>query len=188
MSTPMSAPISQKAPGVLAASTAAQVALAAPRARLSLRARGDLAPLNAALGLTLPTRIGDRADVDARQVICLGPDEWMIHAPESHAATIASACAAAYATLPHSLVDVSAREVTLVIDGPRAAELLALGCPRDMDSIPVGAGRRTAFDGVTVLLWRDGDNAFRMDVWNSFSGHVFDLLKTGCAELAAEAA
>ncbi|WP_238367254.1 sarcosine oxidase subunit gamma [Mesobacterium pallidum] len=182
----MSAPISQKAPGVLAASTAAEIALAAPCARLSLRARGDLAPLNAALGLTLPTRIGQVVPAGERQVICLGPDEWMIHAPSDDTAAIASACADAYATLPHSLVDVSAREVTLTIKGAHAAELLTIGCARDIDGIPVGEGRRTFFDGQTVILWRDGDTAFRMDVWNSFSGHVFDLLKTGCAELAAE--
>ena len=59
-------------------------------------------------------------------------------------------------------------------------------CPRNIDTIPPGAGRRTAFDGVTVVLWRDGETSFRMDVWNTFAPHVYDLLAIGCRELAAE--
>ena len=90
------------------------------------------------------------------------------------------------ASHPHSLVDVSGREVTLVIDGPRAAELLTIGCARDIEAIPVGQGRRTAFDNVTVILWRDAATVFRLDVWTSFAPHVAGLLDAGCRELAAE--
>lgn len=182
----MNAPNSAFTPSVLAESAAARVSLAAPRARLSLRARGDLAPLDAALGLTLPARIGRRASAGELQALCLGPDEWMLHAPEALLDGLKAACDGVYATLPHSLVEVSAREVTFTIDGPRAAELLTLGCPRDIASIAVGEGRRTVFDGASVILWRDGESSFRMDVWNSFAPHVFHLLDTGCRELAAE--
>ena len=89
---------------------------------------------------------------------------------------------------PHSLVDISAREVTLTIEGPKAAELLTLGCPRDIATIAPGEGRRTLFDGATVVLWRDAADRFRMDIWNSFAPHVAQLLQTGCKELAAEPA
>jgi heterotetrameric sarcosine oxidase gamma subunit len=60
---------------------------------------------------------------------------------------IVAACADVYRTRPHSLVDVSGRETTLVIDGPRAADLLTLGCPRDLNGIAVSEGRRTHLDG-----------------------------------------
>lgn len=183
----MNAPVSVFAPGVLAETAAARVSADTPRTRMSLRARGDLAPLEAALGLSLPRRIGLRAGAGGLEAICLGPDEWMLHGTEGEAARAAEACAGVYAQLPHSLVDVSGREVTFVIEGPRAAELLTLGCPRDIDGIAPGEGRRTLFDGATVLLWRDAGDRFRMDVWNSFAPHVFALLGTGCRELAAEA-
>ncbi|TFL18500.1 sarcosine oxidase subunit gamma [Jannaschia formosa] len=182
----MNAPLHSFEPSVLIETAAARVSRAAPGARLSLQARGDLPPLNAALGLDLPTRIGRRARAGALEAICLGPEEWMLHAPEAQAVEILSACAEVYASRPRSLVDVSGRETTFVIDGPRAAELLTLGCARDIDGIAVGEGRRTAFDGVTVILWRDGETSFRMDCWHSFAPHVQHLLEIGCRELAAE--
>lgn len=183
----MNAPISSFATRMQAESAAARVVTAAPGTRMSLRARGDLGPLETALGLTLPTRIGARASAGETEVLCLGPDEWVLRGPEAVAPQIAQACDGVYKTHPLSLVDISGRELTFVIDGPRAAELLTLGCARDLDTIAVGEGRRIAFDGATVVLWRDGENAFRMDVWHSFAHHLFLLLETGCRELAAEA-
>lgn len=172
--------------GTLAETRAARVSMAAPCGRLSLRARGDLAPLGAALGLSLPEKIGRRAASDLAEAICLGPDEWALRVSAGQVETVRAACADVYAGHPHSLVDVSGREVTFVIDGPRAADLLTLGCPRDIATIAVGDGRRTAFDGATVVLWRDGADSFRMDVWHSFAAHILALLETGCRELAAE--
>lgn len=156
------------APGV------AYVSLAAPVGRLVLRTRDP-----AAHGLDLPTRIGQRSGGDV-QILMLGPDEWAIQAADI------SAILAARPAHPHSLVDVSGREVTLLIDGPRAAELLTLGCARDIDAIPVGEGRRTICDGVTVVLWRDAAHRFRLDVWHSFVPHLLHLFIVGCKELAAE--
>lgn len=164
-----------------------RVSLAPPCARLSLRARGDLVPLDGALGLSLPERTGKRAAAGAVEVIRLGPDEWILHAPEAELPRLIDACAKVYAAHPHSLVDISGREVTYVIEGPAAAELLTIGCPRDPDSIAAGEGRRTVFDGVSVILWRDSATRFRLDCWQSFAPHVHSLLETGCRELAAEA-
>lgn len=182
----MNAPVSSFTPGPLVETAAARVSVAVPCGRLSLRARGDLSPFATALGLTLPARIGTRTSAGEVEAICLAPDEWMIHAPEAQLSGLQSACAGLYDRHPHSLVDVSGRETTFVIDGPRAAELLTLGCPRDLDRLKPGEGRRTVFDGATVILWRDADNAFRMDVWHSFAPYLFHLLDTGCRELAAE--
>ena len=177
--------ISSLAPGVVVETSAARVSVLGGEGRLSLRARGDLAALNAALGLTLPDRIGRRAAAGAVEAIRLGPDEWTLLVAADAVAGVAAACAAAYAAHPHSLVDISGREVTLLIEGPKAVELLTLGCPRDIAAIPAGEGRRTLFDGASVVLWRDAADRFRIDVWNSFAGHVADLLETGCKELAA---
>ncbi|AZQ67077.1 sarcosine oxidase subunit gamma [Silicimonas algicola] len=182
----MNKPMSSE-PEVLAESAAVRVRLAKPCARLSLRARGDLAPLEAALGLSLPGKIGERCTGGELEALRLGPDEWMLHLPEGTVEGVLSSCAGVYETLPHSLVDVSGREVTFQIDGARATELLTLGMARDPESIAVGEGRRTNFDGVTVTIWRDADSAYRMDVWHSFAPHVLHLLETGCRELAAEA-
>ncbi|UXT51039.1 sarcosine oxidase subunit gamma family protein [Agrobacterium tumefaciens] len=184
MNMRVSSPIS----GTLAESKAARVSILPAQARLSLRARGDIASLGAALGLILPERIGARVSAGERQAVRLGPDEWTILAPAGEVGELIAACAGVYAGHPHSLVDISGREVTLLIEGPRAAELLTLGCARDIDTIAVGEARRTIFDGVTVVLWRDAEDRFRMDIWNSFLPHLGHLLETGCRELAAEIA
>ncbi|WP_174374511.1 sarcosine oxidase subunit gamma family protein [Agrobacterium tumefaciens] len=184
MNMRVSSPIS----GTLAESKAARVSILPTQGRLSLRARGDLTLLSAAIGLTLPDRIGTRAAAGEKQAVRLGPDEWTILAPEGELDGLKAACASVYASHPHSLVDICGREVTLLIEGCQAAELLTLGCARDIDTVPVGEARRTIFDGVTVVLWRDGEDRFRMDVWNSFVPHLGHLLETGCRELAAEIA
>lgn len=183
----MSTPISSLTPGIVAGTDAARVSVLPGEGRLSLRARAGLAALGKALGLKLPDRIGRRATSGKVEAIRLGPDEWTILAPADAVAGLCAACAAIYGDHPHSLVDISGREVTLLIEGPKAAELLTLGCPRDIATIAAGEGRRTLFDGASVVLWRDGDDRFRMDVWNSFADHVAHLLEIGCKELAAEA-
>ena len=57
-----------------------------------------------------------------------------------------------------------------------------------MRRIAPGTGCRTVFDEAQVILWRDGPEAFRLDVWRSFLPHVVALLETGMRELRAEAA
>ncbi|WP_295044572.1 sarcosine oxidase subunit gamma [uncultured Paracoccus sp.] len=153
----------------------------APALRLSLRvkpAHRDV--LGQALGLDLPTRVGDRAQAGDAQALCLGPDEWLITAPEG-----APLAAAPRAAVPHSLVDISDREITLHLSGPAVLDLLATCCPRNLAAMPVGSGARTLFDSATVILWRDGPADFRMDVWRSFAPHVRSLLTQAQAEIAA---
>ncbi len=174
-------------PGPLAESSAAAVTLLAPVGRFSLRAREtDVPALSKAIGVDLPRRIGSRASVGTTEALCLGPDEWQILTDEAAAPRLAEDCACIYAEAPHSLTDISDREITVRIEGPKAPELVTLGCPRDIDRIADGEGRRTLMDGASVVLWRDGAQSFRLDMWRSFAPHVIALLKTGCAELAAE--
>jgi sarcosine oxidase subunit gamma len=185
----MSIEISSLTPGVMIETAAAKVSVLPAQGRLSLRARGGIvAPLGIAFGLALPERIGRRATAGAVEAIRLGPDEWTILATVEDVARLTAACVALAAAHPHSLVDISGREVTLLVEGPKAAELLTLGCPRDIATIAPGEGRRTLFDGATVVLWRDTADRFRIDVWNSFASHIAQLRESGCRELAAELA
>ncbi|WP_102108662.1 sarcosine oxidase subunit gamma [Oceaniglobus roseus] len=157
-----------------------------PAARFSLRARPAQAEvLGRALGLTLPGRVGERTGEAGREAMCLGPDEWVILAPEEDGAAIVQALADAYGEAPHALADISDREIRFRVSGKGTLDLMAMGCPRDVSAIAPGRGARTVFDGATVVLWRDGEEDVRLDVWRSFAPHVRDLLETGRAELAA---
>ncbi|MFC3168885.1 sarcosine oxidase subunit gamma [Paracoccus fontiphilus] len=156
----------------------------APALRLSLRVKpAHRETLGRALGLDLPTRVGSRAAANGAEALCLGPDEWLIVAPEG--TDLASPARAAYADAPHSLVDISDREITLRLSGPAVLDLLAACCPRNIAAMPVGAAARTVFDSATVILWRDGPTDFRMDVWRSFAPHVRSLLTQVRTEIAA---
>ena len=183
----MTAHIDLSKAGILAESSAVRVALLPPVARFSLRAATpEQKALSKALGVPLPAKIGQCGRKGDIEILCLGPDEWTIIAPEYQAGTITDACAAIYAKTPHSLTEISDREVTVHITGPKASDLITIGCPRDLDQLPTGEARRTVFDGVSAVLWRDGDQDYRLDLWRSFAPHVIALLETGCAELAGE--
>ncbi|HSF92171.1 MAG TPA: sarcosine oxidase subunit gamma family protein [Paracoccaceae bacterium] len=155
-----------------------------PVAKFSVRCR-NAAGLSAALGFDLPANVRQRAGVDGREALCLGPDEWVLTAPEADKAAIIEACRAAYETTPHALVDISDREISVMIEGADAKTLLTVGCPRDLDKLAVGGGVRTLFDSAQVVLWRDAEDRFRMDVWRSFYPHVAELLVIANAEIGA---
>ena len=174
-------------PVAVTTSKVATVSLLAPIGRLSLRAGEAAVPaLSAAIGIELPRTIGRRSATGSTEGLCLGPDEWLVLADELVIPRLVTACAHVYFQWPHSVTEISDREVSVRVGGPMATDLLALGCPRDIERLCTGQGRRTVFDGVAVVLWRDAEESFRLDVWRSFAPHVIGLLETGCAELALE--
>src|SRR5262245_18664309 len=96
-------------------------------------------------GLALPTVACRAESSGGRAALWLGPDEWLLLAPAGEEDAVFAALENALAGLPHSLVDVTHRQVALGINGPSARELLASGCPLDLapDSYPVGMCTRT---------------------------------------------
>ena len=105
--------------------------------------------------------------------------------PRGRRAAIAEAFAAIRAETPHSLVDISDREITIAVEGARAEELLTAGCPIDLRRIAPGDAKRTILDTAQIVLLRDAPDRFRIEVWRSFAPHVEDLLHTVNAELAS---
>jgi sarcosine oxidase subunit gamma len=145
------------------------VALGAPLARYSLRAR-DAKVLGKLVGRKLPERIG----ASAGDTVCLGPDEWLVRAPEGSVLPEG-------AGLPLAVVDISERAVTLVLEGPRAQSVLQTGCPRDLGKFAVGEARRTVFEGVEMILLRTAPDRFELDVWRSFASHLHLALTKAAA-------
>jgi sarcosine oxidase subunit gamma len=127
--------------------------------------------------VTLPAA-ACRAELSGeRAALWLGPDEWLLVAPLAQSA-LALRIERALAGLPHSLVDVSHRQVALLLEGPHAATLLASGCALDLDvaAFPVGMCARTMLAKAEVLLWRTGALSFRLEVWRSFAPYVTQFL------------
>jgi len=153
--------------------------------KFSLRCRDQTRPdVAKALGISLPAAIGQTSQTGPRQAICLGPDEWMILCPEAERNDVAQASLALSQTVPHSLVDISFREVGISISGRQAAEVIGLYCARDLRGWAVGQAARTLFDTVQAVLMRPDATEFHLYVWRSYHPHTRHLLRVGKAELA----
>jgi sarcosine oxidase subunit gamma len=139
------------------------------------------------LGLALPTVACRAAVNDSRAALWLGPDEFLLIAPATEANAVATDLANALGVLPHSLVDVSHRQVTLELSGPHAEWLLGAQCPLPLDlrAFPVDMCTRTVFAKAEIVLWRSASETFRIEVARSFTQYVVDLLLEIALELPA---
>jgi len=127
-----------------------------------------------AFGVDIPAVPCHANHAGARAALWLGPDEWLLLAPDSDSSALGPALTAALRDVPHSLVDVSHRQIGCSIIGPAAAELLSSGCPLDLDTraFPVDMCTRTMLAKAEVVLWRTGTQTFRLEVWRSFAAYV----------------
>jgi sarcosine oxidase, subunit gamma len=123
----------------------------------------------------------------ARATLWLGPDEYLLlggiderqaAAHESQADDAAGALELALADIPHSLVNISHRQVALEVSGPHARTILSGACPLDLDlsEFPIGMCTRTVFAKADIVLWRTREDVFHVEVWRSFAGYVTGLL------------
>ena len=173
--------------GVHGGSASVRLTPAQPAERISLRARAeDVAALSQALGVGLPTKPKMSASANGRTALWLGPDEWLVidEGGASVADGLVAACAAS--GVVHSAVDVSHRNTAIVAEGSGAAAAINAGCPLDLSlkSFPVGACTRTIFGKIEIVLLRTGEEAFRVEVWRSFSDYAFSLLAEGAVDAA----
>ena len=152
----------------------------APAARFILQGgTAARAAAGEAFGVTLP---GDACRANAvgdRAALWLGPDEHLLLAPAGDAEMIVTQLASALANIPHSLVDVSQRQVALRVSGPDASELLNSGCPLDLDPAEFEPGMctRTVIGKAEVVLWRKAATEYHLEIWRSFAGYVVDWLR-----------
>ncbi len=141
--------------------------------------RGAPETIRAASAATLPTAPLRARIEGARAALWLGPDEWLLLVPEVDGAALQAALADAARGLPASIVDVSHRQIGLVVSGPRAGVLLNAGCPLDLDpaAFPVGMCTRTLLAKAEIVLWRTGEDAFRLEVARSFAPYAVGFLR-----------
>jgi len=154
---------------------------AGPASRISLRAPEEsVTGLSSVLGIKLPRKSKTSAATGPRSALWLGPDEWLVIDDEK--GDLAGICAKA--GVLHSAVDISHRNVGILVSGPRAEEVLNAGCPQDLSPsrFPAGAASRTVFGKAEIVLLRKSDTAFRVECWRSFSDYVWNLLEKAARE------
>ena len=152
---------------------------AAPAARFIMRGVDAVAAAGAAFGVAIPTKPLTSATAAGRSALWLGPDDWLLLAPEAETAVLYQQVATALDGIASALVDVSHRQTALLIEGPKAAAILNAGVPLDLSLVafPVGMVTRTIFEKAEIVLWRTGPEAFRVEVWRSFAPYVLALLE-----------
>ena len=158
--------------------------IAPPAARLVLRGDGAVAAAaGAAFGVAIPQTPLRAAAAAGRVALWLGPDEWLLMSEGEAPTLLAAMLEDALKQLPHSLVDVSQRQIGLQIEGANAARALNAGCPLDLSpaAFAVGAATRTMLAKAEIVLWRRGANAFHIDVWRSFADYAAKFLVEAAA-------
>jgi sarcosine oxidase, subunit gamma len=145
------------------------ISLAPPIARFSLRARQGQA-LETLLGVKVPKKIG----ATYGDIACLGPDEWLMRSKAGTTIPTGEG-------LPMAVNDISERAICLVVEGPRAAEILMSGCALDLAYFAVGRATRTIFETVEIILIRETEERFHVEVWRSFAPWLWTALTTAAS-------
>jgi sarcosine oxidase, subunit gamma len=151
------------------------LAEASAAARFILRGgEAARAACSAAFGAELPSKLGPAGEGERRGALWLGPDEWLLIAEGADAVTLRPEIEEALAATPHSLVDVSHRQIGIVASGPAAARALSAGCPLDLElnAFPRGMATRTIFDKAEIVLWRLEATTFHVEIWRSFAPYL----------------
>ena len=145
------------------------ISLAAPMTRFSIRARQPQA-LESLLNARLPRKIG----ATEGGIACLGPDEWLLRAKAGTVIPIGEG-------LPLAIADVSDRAICLIVEGVRAAEVLMSGCPLDLELFAAGRATRTVYETVEIVLIREAEDCFHVEVWRSFAPWLWTALTTAAS-------
>jgi sarcosine oxidase subunit gamma len=153
-----------------------------PAARVA-RAVGDV------LGAPLPARANTAVTAGDATVLWLGPDEWLVLAPEGRQESLEKALRQAIETEPGSVVDLSAHRTTVELSGGRARELLAKGCSLDLHPTvftPGSCAQVLLAQAPVLLVAREGEHpTYWLLVRASFATYVADWLLDACVEYRA---
>ena len=130
-------------------------------------------------GVALPEAACRASTAGGRSALWLGPEEHLLIAPAETGHCIQAELSSALAGIAHSLVEVSDRQVAYTVTGPGARDVLASGCPLDLDpaAFPVAMCTRTLFGKSEIVLWRRGAEEYHLEVARSFSDYVLGWMR-----------
>jgi sarcosine oxidase subunit gamma len=130
-----------------------------------------------ALGGRLPREPNTACHFDNRDVIWMGPDEWLIVAPNAEGGSLESPLRTAFVGAHASVVDVSAQRTIIEVTGNSARNVLARGCAIDLHPLAFHSGRcaQTLMARAHVLL-----------LARAGTGNIWVFIRASFAEYMAE--
>lgn len=149
-----------------------------PLAQVDLRVRAADAP-----ALALPVEPNTWTAGGDRELVWLGPDEWLLLGRPGTETVIVADLERSLDGTHHSVVDVSAARVVLELRGDGRHDVLAQGCGLDLHPRSWAGGRcaQTLLAHVPVLL-QERDDRTRVLVRPSFAGWLRDWLHVARAD------
>jgi sarcosine oxidase subunit gamma len=139
----------------------------------------------------LPARSGAVAGNGEISVLWLGPAEFLVVAPsgahESVGGDLITSLRDALGDDPGQVVDLSANRTTFELTGPLARSVLEKGCSLDLHPrvLKVGTALSTEIANITAILWKTGDESFRIFPRASFAEFLGRWLLDAMREYAS---
>ncbi|MCQ0986664.1 sarcosine oxidase subunit gamma [Jiella marina] len=158
-----------------------------PEGRLSFRAKESaLAGQSEVAGFRVDGAMNSRTVSGDRAALRLGPDEWLFTCPAADLEEVAEAISTTMDNRAFSLVDVSHRDVSFLVEGEHADFVINAGAPIDLSlrSFPVGAATRTILAKSDIVLTRLAEDSFKVTCWRSFATYVHGFLVEAAKDFA----
>jgi sarcosine oxidase subunit gamma len=137
----------------------------------------------------LPTGCGRiTTGADGTAVLWLGPDEFLLVSPEEAVAgSLVAALASALGDGAGQAVDLSSNRTTFELAGPAARAVLEKSCAADLHPrvLSVGMAVTTVIGIIPAILWKTGDESFRIFARASFADYLGRWLLDGMCEFTA---
>jgi sarcosine oxidase, subunit gamma len=130
-----------------------------------------------ATSLGFPAEPNTVAPSPDRDILWLGPDEWLVVGHTGTAKALVAELETTLGSEHHSVVDVSANRTVIELASPSRHQLLSSVCPIDLHPRSWGDGRcaQTVFGAAQILL-QELEGTTRVFVRPSFAGYVVELL------------
>ena len=136
------------------------------------------AELQRIAGVALPAIANTTSRGESVVALWLGPQSWLLVAGAAARLGDFSAARGAVNAAGGALFDLSASRIAYAVDGPRAGDILATGCPLDFHPRAFGSGlcRQSLYGRVPALFYRHGEppgctvlvaRSFGGDTWRS---------------------
>ena len=139
----------------------------------------------------LPATCGAVSGAGDTSVLWLGPGEFLVVAPleahESLGGDLIQALREALADGEGQVVDLSANRTTFELTGPRSRAVLEKGCSLDLHprEFKAGTALSTEIGNIPVVLWKTGDESYRIFPRASFAEFLGRWLLDAMREYAS---
>jgi methylglutamate dehydrogenase subunit D len=142
--------------------------------------------LKPVLRADLPQRVGEVVNADGRRLLKTGAHQfWIITRVDDD---FASTLRAAVAPTIGAVTPLSHSRTRIVIDGPPARDVLAMGIALDLhpDVFRIDSFALTGLHHTPILVHRSGENRYELYVMRTFAQSIWDWLTDAALPLGYE--